>query len=365
MLEMLTINKTLQHLGLAGMASKAPAPIKENPSGLLNINEAVTIKLANVLRYSYIASIDIDLDPTCLMQLKELEISISKHNRTLVKLTSALINWNNNNLSLNGILKALKANVWLSDRTQEIPAELEDLISVKLGRKGENNESFKSSPNKTPHKTLNRKDSWESKNSETTIVENKNIKEMSFGKSAISKYLKKDDSLSKFLHNINGKMNDIEEKFNNYSSKTDLYMEKLEQQISASKRGEDLTTITQSIQDIQSKLEKFESEKSAQHNVVDEYIKKLESLKFKEPSEPSSKRSSRRLRSSLRQEKSFTDTFESNRIKDFGDTGNSINSDSLRGRILNLEQKIQKLENDSEKINKVDQKLRSTIVRNI
>jgi hypothetical protein len=342
------------------MANRSPAPIKENPSGLLNINEAVTIKLANVLRYSYIASVDIDIDPTCIMQLKELEISISKHNRTLVHLSSPLINWNNSSPVIQGIQKALKANSWLSDRTQEIPEDLEDLISAKLGRG--TNESFRTSPNKTPHKTMTRKDSWESKTSDTTIVENKNIKEMSFGKSAISKYLKKDDSLSKFLTGISGKMNDLEEKFNLYTNKTDIYMERIEQQITASRRGEDLAGLTHSIQEIQNKLERLESDKSNQQNVVEDYIKKLEALKFKEPNQPSSRRSSRRLRSQQRVEKSMENSFESSKIQGFNDTEQSINSDSIRGRINHLEQKIQKLENDSEKVDKFGQKLKSTMV---
>lgn len=363
LLEMLTINKTLQHLGIAGTNSKAPAPIKENPSGLLTINEALTLKLANILRYSSIPSISIDIDPDCAMQLKELEISITKHNRSLIYLASPLINWNQSTGVLSSILRALKANLWLSDRSQEMPQDIEDLVCSKLGRKDQvQNDSFKVSPNKispnkTPHKTIVRKDSLESKNSDTTIVENKNIKEMSFGKSAISKYLKKDDSLSKFLHGINGKMNELEEKFNLYTNKTDSYMERMEQQISGSRRGEDLSALACSVKEIQLKLEQIEIEKGSQKNIIEEYIQKLEALKFKE-SEISSRRSSRRLRA----QKLEKDSFDSNRVRSFNDTEQSIQSESIRGRICNLEQKIHKIETNSDKIDKFDQRLKGTMV---
>lgn len=366
LLEMLTINKSLEHLGVSGTGSKAPAPIKENPSGLLTINEALTLKLANILRYSSLTSISIDLDPECSMQLKELEISISKHNRTLINLSSPLINWNSVSGILYNIQRALKANLWLNDRTQEIPQDIEDLIVAKLGRKETvQSESFKSSPskispNKTPHKVVNRKDSTESKNSDTTIVENKNIKEMSFGKSAISKYLKKDDSLNKFIQGISGKMSELEEKFNLYTSKTDSYMERIEQQISESRRGEDLTALASSVKEIQAKLDQIETEKMSQKNVVEEYIQKLEALKFKE-SEASSKRSSRRLRA----QKFEKESFDSSRGRVFNDTQQSIQSDDVKGRICNLEQKIQRIETDSMKINKFGQKLKGTMVLDI
>ena len=89
---MLTINKTLQYIGLKGISFKGPAPIKENPSGLLNIDEAITLKLANILRYSNICCIAIDLNSNVALQLKELEITITKHNKTLMKIDSSLIN---------------------------------------------------------------------------------------------------------------------------------------------------------------------------------------------------------------------------------------------------------------------------------
>lgn len=354
MLEMLAVNKTLQHIGLAGMASNAPAPIKENHSGFLNINESLTIKLANILRYSNISSINIDLDPTCLMQLKDLEISMTKHNQTLTKLTSALINWNNLNPTLANINKALKANTWLNDRTQEIPSDLEDLISCKLEKDQENIKSLK-----TPQKPLRRNDSFGSKNSETTIIQNKNTKLLSFNNSSKSSSLKQELSPVKIFQTISQKMSNFEKNFNNYSIKTDSFIEKLEQQLSSSNRV-NLTSITNSIQQIQNKLEKLEAEKSANNSVVNEYIKKLESLKLKQPSVPSSKRSSTRVLSCQRQEKSFGDTFD--RSKDLEDTEGPNNPNALKGKIEKLEKKIKRLENDSEKMSKFDQKLRSTIV---
>ena len=239
LLEMLTLNRTLQYLGLKGISFKGPAPIKENPSGLLNMNEAIALKLANVLRYSYLSAIGIDLNPESNMQLREIENTVIKHNRFLMELDSSLINWSQIHGPLLGIYRGLKANQWLAERTGEVPRDLEEIINIKINHK--KNESLNNSTEEyrtlsaaSPTRPLQSgkrfksKDSWDSKNSESTVIENKSIKEMSFGKSAMSKQFRQDETLVRYLQNMNEKIQAVEENFLIYASKTDMCMEKIE-----------------------------------------------------------------------------------------------------------------------------------------
>lgn len=365
LLEMLALNKTLQHLGVKGMNYKGPAPIKENPSGLLSSQEAITLKLTNVLRYSYICSISIDLDPSTTMQLRELETILTKHNRTLMKIESPLINWAVTSGPLLGIYKGLKANIWLSDRNTEMPNDLEDVINMKLVNK--RNSSISSTDNlRSPLRSakkipISRKDSVESRNSDSTVMEGKSIKEMSFGKSALSKHFKEDDTFMKCLQSMNSKIMGLEEKFLTYTTKTDSYLEKVEAQVSSSKRSDDMDSVSKALKDIQSRLDKFEKDKASQNEVVDGYIQKLQSLQFYMEALESSRRSSRRLRP---QKKLVKDSIEFNELRSFEGTEQSLQSDH-KDRVMKLEERIQKIEQDSNKLNKVRQKLKGTMVKTI
>ena len=367
LLEMLTINKYLQCLEVAGIVFKGPAPIKENPSGFLNTNEAIILKLANVLRYSNVVCICIDIDPDSQLQLKELEITIVKHNRTLVKLESALINWTQVSGNLLGIYRGLKANQWLCDRNTHVTKDIQEIINLKTSHK--KNESLNSSADgskysqmHTPIKVMqdfkiSRKNSFESKNSDATVIENKLIKEMSFGKSTLSKYLKEDDSFVKYLQNINDKIFNLEQNFSTYVNKTDSYMERIESKIQESQRSEEIASMSVILKDIQSRLDKFEADKTAQSGIVEDYIQKLESLKFSKDSLQSSRRSSRRLRPSKKNSE------EALELKSFEGT-QSVCSDSLEGKIVNIDERLQKLEKDSYKVKKVKQRLKGTNVIN-
>ena len=373
---MLTINKTLQYIGLKGISFKGPAPIKENPSGLLNIDEAITLKLANILRYSNICCIAIDLNSNVALQLKELEITITKHNKTLMKIDSSLINWNQVTGSLLVIYRGLKANQWLSDKNPEIPKDIEDIINIKLSNKknesvnssGEKKYSNAFSPVKVSHenKSHSRKDSWESKNSESTVIEGKSIQEMSFGKSTLNRFLKDEGNLGKYLYSMNEKIQTLEQKFTMYSSKTDLYMEKIEGKLIKSNRSEDINSIGTVLKDIQSRLDKFEKDKITQEGVIEDYIQRLESLKFSKDALESSRRSSRRLRpqKNLKDSQKIKDQEDSkdfSELKSFEGT-ESFRSDSLKQRITHVEEKLQKLEQESVKIGKVKHKLKGTMV---
>ena len=398
LLEMLTLNRSLQYLGLKGISFKGPAPIKENPSGLLNMDEAIALKLANVLRYSYIYAIGIDLNQESNLQLREIENSIIKHNRSLMKIDSSLINWNQINGPLLGIYRGLRANQWMSERTTEVPRDLEEIINIKLSHKRTDSlnnsaEDYKAHAGLSParplqgSKGLRRKDSWDSKTSDTTVIENKSIKEMSFGKSALNKYFREDETLAKYLQNMNDKIQGIEDNFSTYASKTDLYMEKLESQISNSHRSEEITGISNVLKDIQTRLEKFEQDKSKNEGVIENYIQRLESLRFSKDSLSSSRRSSRRLRprSEVESERGREIEKEKEKVKDkdkvkksekdkerdsidldvlqsYEGTQQSIISDGLKGRMTNIEERVQMLEERSLKVNKVSQRLKGTIV---
>ena len=137
LLEMLNINLNIQSLSMKGVKFLGSANIKENLSGVLSKEEALILKLANVLRHSKIQSIGIDLDPKATLQLRELETSLLKHNSTLTHISSDNINWKVPlQGSLLGIQKALKANLLLArtdsvEDDEELTCELESIVEAK------------------------------------------------------------------------------------------------------------------------------------------------------------------------------------------------------------------------------------------
>ncbi|CAG9311238.1 unnamed protein product [Blepharisma stoltei] len=140
MLEMLTINRALTTIHMSGVAFEGPAPLKENSSGQLTKNEAVILKLAYVLRYSAINYIAIDIDPSCSVQLAELEKTLIKYNRKLTTISCTTIDWTKvrSMSSLSGIHRALRANTWLLqnshlsiDKQAEPMSDIEDIVTLK------------------------------------------------------------------------------------------------------------------------------------------------------------------------------------------------------------------------------------------
>ena len=136
LLEMLNINLTLLFIGLKGINFLGSANIKENQSGVLTKQEAIVLKLANTLRHSNLNTISIDIDPSAILQLRELEVTLLKHNTTLINMYSDTINWRAPQQEpLLGIQKALKANSWLKKHEgysdEEIPIDIESIIASK------------------------------------------------------------------------------------------------------------------------------------------------------------------------------------------------------------------------------------------
>ncbi|OMJ67316.1 hypothetical protein SteCoe_35552 [Stentor coeruleus] len=363
LLEMLTVNKTLQHLGVKGMIFKGPAPIKENPSGLLTIQEAVTLKLANVLRYSYICSISIDLDPNTDLQLKELENTIIKHNRMLMKIESPFIDWENVTGPLLGILKGLKANKWFSEGSHPVPKDLEDIINIKKTYKSSSQTSLedKKTPKKIQKKdTIKRTNSSDSRNSETTTLNNsKLVREMSFGKASLSKYINEEDTLMIYLQTMNDRIVGMEEKISNYTNKTDLLLEKIDAR-AGRKNCEEMPGVCKILGDIQERLDKFEKDKICQNEIIEGYIQKLEAFKpSKDPLEQS--RKSLRHTRPLNPEKLENSSFEAQEIMTSEGTGRSSKSSKTKDRISRLEQRIERIEQNSLDLGKVKQDLKGTI----
>ena len=191
---------------------------------------------------------------------------------------------------------------------------------------------------------------------------------MSFGKSNFNKFFKEDDSLAKYLYSMNEKIQNLEEKFTNYSSKTDKYMERIEVQIAGSQRSEEISNISTVLKDIQSRLDKFEKDKATKEGVIEDYIERLESLKFSKDALESSRRSSRRLRpqkklnESQKSKAQEEGSFEFNELRSFEGTEHSLRSDTLGKRVDIVEEKLKKIEQDSKKIRKVKEKIKGTMV---
>ena len=114
LLEMLTLNFTLEFLDLRGISFKGTANIKENKAGCLTKEEAVILKFAYVLRYSQISVIGLDMDLSATMQLMEVEKSLVKYNSSLVKILNNNLSWkqSQNSEVVLGIQRALRSNFY-------------------------------------------------------------------------------------------------------------------------------------------------------------------------------------------------------------------------------------------------------------
>jgi hypothetical protein len=153
MIEMLNVNTSLLSLAMKGVKFAGAANIKENLSGVLSKEEALILKLANVIRHSRLQSLAIDLDAKAVLQLRELETSLLKHNSHLISLNSDTINWRSSLQGpLLGIQKALRANLLLSKAESldddEISCELESIVEAKRfqGKESKTLKQFNSFP---------------------------------------------------------------------------------------------------------------------------------------------------------------------------------------------------------------------------
>ncbi|OMJ81616.1 hypothetical protein SteCoe_17889 [Stentor coeruleus] len=359
LLEILTVNKNLQNLGIKGMGFKGPAPIKENPSGLLNIQESIVLKLANVLRYSYIHSISIDLDPNTNLQLKELENTIIKHNKTIIKIESPFIDWENTTGTLMRIYKGLKANAWFNEGNLFVPKDLEEIINIKKTYKNtsQTNLEDKKTPKKNQKRDkIKRVNSCDSKNSDTVTMNNsKLVREMSFGKASLSKYTNEEDNLMIFIQTMNDRIVGMEEKISNYTSKTDLLLEKVDARIEK-KNSEEIVCVFKLLGDIQERMDRFEKDKISQNEVIEGYIQKLNMLKSTKNPLEQSRKSLRHIRPQKSQNKSF----ETQEIINFEDTEKSSKSKNAKDKISRLEQRVDRIEKNSLELGKVKQDLKGT-----
>lgn len=98
---------------------------------------------------------------------------------------------------------------------------------------------------------------------------------MLFGKASLSKYIKEEDILMIYLQAMNDRTTGMEEKISNYTSKTDLLMEK----INARADRENSERVASACKVLQEKFDRFEKEKNSQNDVIEEYIQKLEVIR--------------------------------------------------------------------------------------
>ncbi len=132
-LDIAKVNRTLKVLNIAGVPMEGPAPIKENPSGLLSKSEGIILILAQTLRQSYLTEVTIDVDVTADVMLSELLNTLTKYNRSLVKLRAPGVNFRGSprDSVLYGIYRAVLANRWIkrnksADESRD--PELADII---------------------------------------------------------------------------------------------------------------------------------------------------------------------------------------------------------------------------------------------
>jgi polyhydroxyalkanoate synthesis regulator phasin len=208
--------------------------------------------------------------------------------------------------------------------------------------------------------TVKRLNSSDSRNSDSTTLNNsKLVREMSFGKASLSKYINEEDTLMIYLQNMNDRIIGMEEKIANYTSKTDLLLEKVDARADR-KNDEGVAGVCKILGDIQERLDRFEKEKSSQNDVIEGYIQKLEMLRSsKDPLEQS-----RKSLRHTRPQKAENSSFEAQEMMSYEGTGRSSKSSNTKDRISRLEQRVGRIEQNSLELGKVKQDLEVTIVRN-
>ena len=112
LMDALVINKSLKILGIQGFN-----------------NILFDQKLAEVLKRSFLIVLKYDLGVVDLTVVKEVENTLTLHNRCLVSIESKGVNWDELTPKhpLYQIKKALKANLWLS-QNEDLPSEVNDEI---------------------------------------------------------------------------------------------------------------------------------------------------------------------------------------------------------------------------------------------
>lgn len=220
LLEMLNINLNIQSFSMKGVKFSGSANIKENLSGVLSKEEALILKLANVLRHSKIVSIGIDLDHRATLQLRELETTLLKHNSTLTTISSDNINWRVPLQGpLLGIQKALKANTLLartdSLEDEEITCELESIVESKRYQNKESKtlKHFHQLPELDSRKFSTESPNFSSPGTSPDFLANSpHLSEVRGKESRIAKFEKsKQKNLVKIVEDLNTKMQGFQE----------------------------------------------------------------------------------------------------------------------------------------------------------
>lgn len=249
LLETLSENKTLQYLGLSGITFKGAAPIKENSSGLLDAQEGIILKLSYVLRSSSLIGIALDISAVYTLQLKELENTLIKYNKTLTAIESRFIDWDNlqTDSALMNIYLAMKANKWSAQGNNSPPSELREIIQIKEGFL----ENFHENPQFS--------------------------NEISFGRH-------KRDSESRDLSMVKGYFDKVMEKIDEVDLKVTGKIEEIEKRLEVieRKKARDQGRVKETCEKLWKKLENIEK-KLISRELAEDSLRSLESLHFNQP----------------------------------------------------------------------------------
>lgn len=272
LLESVSDNRVLSRLSLLGIQFKGAAPIKENSSGLLDAQEGLILKLAYVLRGSLLNYIAVDITPLYELQLKELENTLIKHNKSLCTIDSRLIDWNNlpTDNPLINIQLALKANKWLnSNNSGPIPSDIREIIKIKENYSLHTEESRPRSSSK--NSVINFTETSEDLNSVHSSPQ-------FAGKESKKRFRKNPGKqIFQYFEKIVAKVNELDgrimKKLENFENKID------ELEFREQKKDQQLIEMNKKLEIFNGRLSLIES-KLAHPSLADSSIKNLESLKF-------------------------------------------------------------------------------------
>ena len=272
LLESVGENRVLSRLSLLGIQFKGAAPIKENSSGLLDAQEGLILKLAYVLRGSQLNFIAVDISPLYELQLKELENTLIKHNKSLCTIDSRLIDWSRLPIDspLLSIQLALKANKWLnSNNSGPIPSDIREIIKTKENYSLHTEESRPRSSSK--NSVINFTENSEDLNSIHSSPQ--------FAGKETKKKSRKNPGkqIFQYLEKMVAKVNELDgrimRKLENFENKIG------ELELREQKKDEQLADMSKKLEVFNGRLTLVESKLNPQ-SLADNSIRNLESLKF-------------------------------------------------------------------------------------
>lgn len=115
LIDVLKLNRSIKELNISGLDMSESAPIEENPTGKLTIQEVIEIKIIYALRNSLLEVLSFDFDPNDHTNLVKLSETISVYNHSLINIFSKNIDWKASppDSAIFSVERALQANRWI------------------------------------------------------------------------------------------------------------------------------------------------------------------------------------------------------------------------------------------------------------